>query len=281
MHVRTLRSWSHDAVVTYRALALDLDGTLLLPDGTVSAENRRQVAAAVGAGWHVVLATARWHQQAERIAHDLGLRDPIIACSGAEVRRLSDGKDLFDHRLPAAFAVELFQLCDSINGTMYAYQDHDVLIRSPDATARTDRSEVRVVRDLADAEPNPRCVLAWGDLAVAVAENLAPVWKDEVRFLNSMSGRGGPPILTLTGHGADKGVALRIACADLNIDPSAVVAFGDSDADIEMFRVAGASVAMGQASAKVQDAATWTTASNTQDGVAQAIERIMAGKDGA
>ena len=68
----------------------------------------RAVGAAVDAGWSVVLATARWYQLAERTARSLGLVDPVIACSGAEVRRLRDGVDLLDVRLPAAFTAELY-----------------------------------------------------------------------------------------------------------------------------------------------------------------------------
>ena len=97
--------------MSYRALALDLDGTLLGPDDTISARNRAAVEAAAAADWHVILATARWYQLAERTAHDLGLVDPVIACSGAEVRRLRDGADPFDDRLPANFTAAHDTLC--------------------------------------------------------------------------------------------------------------------------------------------------------------------------
>ena len=268
-------------MVTYRALALDLDGTLLGRDGSVSDGNRRAVKDAAGAGWHVVLATARWYQQAERIARDIGIVDPVIACSGAEVRRLRDGVDLFDRRLPAAFAAQLYDLCDDADGMAYVYQDRDVLLRSADGARRDDRPEVRHVRSLADADadPMPRCALVFGEaLSMLVLETLLPAWKDDVRFLNSMTGRGAR-VLTLTSQGADKGVALQIACADLGIALSEVVAMGDSETDVEMFRVAGASVAMGQASPAVQESATWVTTANTDDGVGRAIAQLLAGRN--
>ena len=70
--------------VPLRALAVDLDGTLLGPDGRVSERNRRALRAAREAGWHVVLATARWFQLAERTARRLELTTgPVVACSGA------------------------------------------------------------------------------------------------------------------------------------------------------------------------------------------------------
>jgi hydroxymethylpyrimidine pyrophosphatase-like HAD family hydrolase len=55
---------------------------------------------------------------------------------------------------------------------------------------------------------------------------------------------------------------------------------GDSETDVEMFRVAGASVAMGQASDVVREAATWVTASHGDDGVGLAIEGLLVGRGG-
>jgi Cof subfamily protein (haloacid dehalogenase superfamily) len=265
--------------MSFRALALDLDGTLLGPDDAVSSRNRAAVMTAAAAGWHVILATARWYQLAERTAHDLGLVDPVIACSGAEVRRLRDGADLFDVRLPAAFAAALYALCDRERGMAFVYQDRDVVLSTELPRSLQALPEVRRVDTLADgADPTPRCVLLFGDeLNTHVLETLPPVWRDDVRFLTSMTSRG-HAVLTLTSTEADKGLALQVACSDLEIPLSEVVAMGDSETDIEMFKVAGASVAMGQASAAVREAATWVTASHGDDGVGLAIEGLLEGR---
>ena len=265
--------------MTYRALALDLDGTLLQPDGTVSERNRHAVAAAAAAGWHIVLASARWYQLVERTAHDIGVVGPVISCSGADVRRLADGVDLFDVRLPAPFATALYDLCDDADGMALVCQDREVVLRSAGAAPRDEPPEIRRVPSLADAERTPRCALVYGDeLNALVRRTLLPRWEDDVRFLTSTSGRG-EGVLTLTSRGADKGRAVGIACADLGVDMADVVAMGDSTTDVEMFRVAGASVAMGQASPDVREAATWVTTANTDDGVGRAIEQLLDGHD--
>ena len=268
-------------MIVPRALALDLDGTLLGPDGAVSTRNRAAVEGAVAAGWHVILATARWYQLAERTARELGLVDPVIACSGAEVRRLSDGADLFDVRLPARFVDELYTTCDAADGMVMAYQDHDVVLRSPMAPGPA-APEMRHVTSLVGAaDPTPRGVLVFGtELGERIIADFQNEWRNDVRFLNSMTGWG-QGVLTLTGGEADKGLALGVACRDIGVDVSDVVAMGDSETDIEMFKVAGASVAMGQADASVRAAATWTTTGHDDDGVGRAIEQLLRGDEPA
>ena len=111
------------------ALAIDLDGTLLGPDDEVSERNRAAIKAARAAGLHVIIATARWYQNAERVAVKLDLHGPVIACSGAEVRRLPEGADLMDVRLPQSFAVQLFDVCDANRCIVSAALDDHVLMK--------------------------------------------------------------------------------------------------------------------------------------------------------
>jgi hydroxymethylpyrimidine pyrophosphatase-like HAD family hydrolase len=268
--------------VPFRALALDLDGTLLQPDDRVSDRNRRALRAAAEAGWEVVLATARWFQMAERTARSLDLSGVVIACSGAEVRRLSDGADLMDVRLPADFASALFELCDANRCVAWVPLDKEVLLRMDGGSPDNLPEEVRHVERLAAAAAvPPRLALIQGTrVNELILDTLRDEWDDRVRFMTSLSPRM-KSILTLTGAGADKGLALGVACDELGISPSEVVAIGDADNDIEMFRVAGASFAMGQASDEVRAAATAVTAPNAEDGVAVAVERLLAEGEGA
>jgi Cof subfamily protein (haloacid dehalogenase superfamily) len=265
--------------VRFRALALDLDGTLLRPDDTISERNVRALRAAEDAGWHIILATARWYQQAERAAALLGLTGPAIACSGAEVRRLSDGSDLMDVRLPWAFASAVYEICEANRSIVYAALDREVLMRAegPLPEGAELLPEMRYVERLTAEPPvKPRILLIQGTkVNQQIVEKLAPQWEHDVRFMTSLSPQS-KSLLTLTAAGAHKGVALGVACIELGLMPEDVVAIGDADNDIEMFKVAGGSFAMGQAAPEVQAAATAVTATNAEDGVAVAVERLLA-----
>ncbi len=259
-----------------QALAIDLDGTLLSSDESVSPRNQAAVHAAIEAGWQVIIATARWYQLAEEVASIFGVQGPVIACSGAEVRRLSDGADLLDVRLPLEFARALYPICDTTRCLAWVALDHEVLIKLDGDPASLPPPMQRVERLGDHATVAPRIALVQGGAAItAILDQLAGEWADRVQLFESFSSTGRRN-LAITAKGADKGTALRAACADLGLDPAQVVAFGDAHNDVEMFKIAGASFAMGQAADDVKAAASAVTAPNREDGVAVAIERLLA-----
>ena len=65
----------------YSLIALDIDGTLIGPDGRVSSANRRAVARAREAGVRVVLCTGRSWQESEDVADQAGC-DRVLVCQG-------------------------------------------------------------------------------------------------------------------------------------------------------------------------------------------------------
>ena len=108
---------------------------------------------------------------------------------------------------------------------------------------------------------------------------------------------GGPPLLQgaelmvhegdricLVGrNGSGKSTLLKVAADLIQSDggargfaPEAIVAIGDNQNDISMFEAVGLSIAMGNAADTVKAAATRVTGDNVSDGVAQAIERLLA-----
>ena len=67
----------------------------------------------------------------------------------------------------------------------------------------------------------------------------------------------------------------RIYKHALGIELSQVAALGDGQNDMEMLREAGLGIAMGNASDGVKSAADWITGTNDEDGVAQAVGRLV------
>ena len=74
---------------------------------------------------------------------------------------------------------------------------------------------------------------------------------------------------------ADKGRALGMLCQELGTSLDRCIAMGDSENDLEMLAAVGMPVAMGNATDEVKRLAHYITASNAEDGVAQAIYHLL------
>ena len=262
--------------MSFRAFAIDLDGTLLVGE-EVPEENIRALRQAHDAGFQVMIATARWVQMAQRVEQQIGIKGLVIACSGAQVYDPESGTDVFDERLPADFVAELYGICDSDRCVATVTVSDNVLLKldgEPDhAQVPAEMTWVPKLTGAADSLPRV-AVIQGNAINKRIRDELQPRYQDQVLFLNSI-GPTGKVLLTLTSAKASKGDALNAACRHLGITTDQVVAFGDSENDIEMVRAAGAAVAMGQADEHTKTEATHITGRNDEAGVAQAVYRIL------
>jgi hydroxymethylpyrimidine pyrophosphatase-like HAD family hydrolase len=92
------------------------------------------------------------------------------------------------------------------------------------------------------------------------------------------AGNYGTAELTVLPAGVSKGTALQQVGMQFGIPMQQVLALGDGLNDVSMFRVAGLSVAMGNAPKSLLRTAHAATASNSEDGAARAIERYVLGR---
>lgn len=88
-----------------------------------------------------------------------------------------------------------------------------------------------------------------------------------------------PFYLEVIPSAVNKGMGLRAACEAARLTPAQAVAFGDSENDIEMLRLAGLGVAMGNAEATVKAAADRVTLSNNDNGIAAVVKALLASDD--
>ena len=85
----------------------------------------------------------------------------------------------------------------------------------------------------------------------------------------------GALLVEISAAGVTKAFALAAHCAELGIRPEQVIAFGDMPNDVPMLRFAGLGIAVANAHPDALAAADEITASNDEDGVALALERLF------
>jgi Cof subfamily protein (haloacid dehalogenase superfamily) len=260
-----------------RLIALDLDGTLLTPGGTVSDGNRAAVADAVAAGVHIVLATSRWYLLAKRTTDSLGIASPIICNNGAMVRSPIDDARLLDLRVPAAPAAEIAAIADEAGyESMVTVDDVTYLLTRrpgvqqsmlPPGMVLTERLSGHISGDV-------EAFLFFGQEAcdgyrARIGDRYAGVLNMAYGYSETF-----PPYLNVVNAAADKGRALRLVCDHVGVPIAQAMAIGDAAPDLAMMRAAGLGMAMGNAPEDVKAQADVVGPGNADDGVAWAIREF-------
>ena len=257
-----------------RLIALDLDGTLLTPASTVSDGNAAAAREAVAAGVHIVLATARWYQLAKTTTDLLGITSPVICHNGAMIRSPIDDSSLLQLTVPAAAAAEIAGIADAAGYEgMVTVDDVTYLItRRPNVDpAKLPRGMVRTERLSDHVSGDVDAFLFFGREAVdGVQEALGGRYAGALNLASGYSATF-PPHLNIVHAGADKGRALAMVCEHVGVPLAEAMAIGDAAPDLEMMRVAGISMAMGNAPAEVKAQVDVVGPGNEDDGVAWAI----------
>lgn len=259
-------------------VALDLDGTLLHHDCTMSPRVRASVRALVDAGHHVVVATGRSLSGALPVAEQLGLdREHVVCSNGAMTVRL-DGAAPGGHEVVDVVTFDpwpvLVRLREVLPSAAYAVEDaHSRFLVAGAFPAGEIEHELTQV-DFADLEGvvATRVVVRSEQHSpedfIAIARDLG---LQEVSYAV-----GWTAWLDLAPSGVSKATALDAVRAGFGVPHAATVAIGDGRNDVEMLRWAARSAAMGQAPQEVKDAASEVTASVDEDGAALVLESLLA-----
>jgi Cof subfamily protein (haloacid dehalogenase superfamily) len=276
-----------------RLLALDIDGTLTDANFQVSSRNIAALRAAHEAGVEVILATGRRHDYAMPIAQELGFPIWLISSNGALIRS-SAGETFFTDRLPARTAAELIQYMDEFRGHAVltfdraadaSCEDSLVLERADELNntvsrwLEVNRPYIKFVSPLEDAlTEDPLQAMYCG--RVAAMEQLQQrlsqaAFLDKITVLKTQYDHRDLCILDILNRECSKGHALQRWAEKQGIPREQVMAIGDNHNDLEMLEFAGVAVVMENASQELKQNGWIVTGSNSDSGVAQAVEKIL------
>ena len=278
----------------YKLIALDVDGTLLDPTGMIRPRVRAAVQAAVAAGAVVTLATGRRHRPARKIAADLGIAVPLILYSGSIIYDPQTESALLHRPLPAEFvksALALLRQAGINGGVLQSPLRGERIVLGPlehDDPYIRDYATDPLRADLVERR-SPEALAAVEDPLVVVAAGPKQVARQLENLIRENESLG----CTLYGYrlrhtrvpelygydllplGHTKAIALDWLARHFGLELSQVMVVGDGLNDLEMLRVAGLGVAMGNAAPEVKAVAGAIVATNQDDGVAEAIERFV------
>jgi len=268
----------------FRLLVADIDGTLVTGDRRITPGVRAAVQAAREAGVRVCLATGRMWRSAEPYVRALGADPPAILYNGGLVYDFRTGTEWRRLHLEPAHARAVLEILRDIPQVQpHLYVGDQVYTGEMNAITERymhkDGLEVTAVGDLlAFLPPAPMKILIIGarpDLErVARAVAARPVAINMVFSEETY--------LEILPTGSSKGDALRFVAEHLGIPLRQTIAVGDNLNDLEMIRIAGLGVAMGNAPEALKIHAGYIAPTNEEEGLVDVIDRfVLGGEHGA
>ena len=261
----------------FRAIALDLDGTLTNHDKVVTPRTRQALLKAQELGTVIILASGRPTYGIVPVAECLELEKRggyILSYNGGNIVNAKTGEKLFSQFLPDAVIPILYKYAKEKNHALLGYAGNEIITEMPDdqyvkEESRINKMNIRKVDNLLDAlEPHPTKLLMTGD-----PTDMIKAEKELVEILGEKMDifRSAPFFLELVPKGIDKAQSLLRLLSKINLTPADLMAFGDGYNDLSMLKLAGVGVAMANAAPEVRADADYVTLSNEEDGVAEAL----------
>ena len=260
----------------YKAIFLDLDGTLFDDAKNVSIENKTAINMAEKKGVSVCLCSGRQKEFVKNIREKAGIDSQyIISSNGCEIYDLKNDEVLFSSNLEKSLVKKLYDYSEKQN----------YLIRLDTVHARyINKMEYEYSGEISLPDDVEKFINENDIIQVTICTKEESEIDESIEYVNSLNEyvkienryNAGNTYWDLWGiniinKNASKGNAIYGLCKYLNIDIKDSIAMGDDLNDISMIKQAGLGVAMGNALDEVKAIADEVTKTNNENGVAKII----------
>lgn len=267
--------------MTYKLLALDIDGTLTNSQKEITPTTFQAIQKAEKSGVKIILATGRPTYGVAPIAERLGMNEKggfVLSFNGGKITEWQSRKVMYECDLPREVLPSLYKTAKNNHVSIMTYHDKSVVsetIEDPyvQIEISLNHMEGRKVRNfLTDTNfPLPKCIITGEPPIIErLDKELNELWSEKLSIYRSE-----PFFLEIMPKGIDKAHSLSILLEKLNIKREEMIACGDGYNDIPMIQFAGTGVAMSNAQFDVLKIADYVTTSNDEEGVAKVIEKFI------
>lgn len=265
----------------YKAIVLDLDGTLTNDKKEITARTKAALMKAQELGVRIILASGRPTYGIEELAEELEIGrygGYVLAFNGGKVLEWATKQVVFEKTLEEEYVPILYNAAMEHGFQILTYQGkgiaasdiknkyvlHEAFINKMPVFWYEDflnQIQYPINKCLIVGDPNPLHDLE--EILVKQLENKMNIYRSAAFFLECV------PL------GIDKAASLDRLIHTLGIKQEELIACGDGYNDLSMIEYAGLGVAMANAAREVLDAANYVTYSNNEDGIAHIVDKFI------
>lgn len=262
-----------------RLIAIDLDGTLLHDDMTISNYSRQVIKKAQSRGYEIVVATGRMWDSAKAKADTLQLGNvPLICYTGAWIMMSETGEPVRQEGLSPDLASAILLESKKRGWNATSFMDDVIYMDKPNGTEKKYqkyRSKKPVYLGENFYHPEKLVTrIVFADPSLEKRMAIRQTVEDKFSGLVDVVFPG-DDFVDVHKKGVNKGAAVRFLCDQKGISPDEVMAFGNTENDVPLLRMAGFSYAVSNADEVAKKAARALCPSNEEDGVAKTIEDML------
>lgn len=265
----------------YKAVFIDIDGTLIRKDHSLSHVTIETIKKIKQLGIHVILVSARPYHGILSISDQLELSNiPIASLNGSYIRE--GNTILLNSKIDLNILKDLHNQLEKYNVSIIYYQQMKWFAESENQYTENEKkiTEVPLIIDdfnslaqrweLENNAPNKLLVVGEASEIQNIQSQIQPQFAASLNMCTSK-----PVYLEVMHIGSSKQDAIEYFLKHLKIKREEVIAIGDNFNDIEMIQFAGLGIAMGNAPDEVKSIADHITDTNNNDGVAKAIQKFI------
>ena len=272
-------------------IAIDLDGTLLSPSGTVTKRAKDAVHQALKSGLLVCFATGRNWTESRTVVEAVEHYSTAVFAGGAMVVDTERDVTLHKMMMDPALAAELSAHLEAEGHAVLALQDTDAAGVDYLVTGEAELNEATLAwTRVTDAKIRRVPRLSDHDHRHTVRVGIVAAREDVQRSTQTLTQQFGDRIvqqslyvpayrvevLEVFDPAVNKWQGILHVARHHGIDPGEIIAVGDDVNDIPMLRNAGLGVAMGNARPEIQAIAGRVIGTNADEGLAQFLEDLVA-----
>ena len=259
------------------AVLADVDGTLVTSEKALTPRAIQAVRQLHDRGVLFAVTSGRPPRGMAMLVEPLQLKGPIAAFNGGTIV-LPDMSVLDERTIPDEVSPAVIESIRACGLYAWIYRGTEWYVTDPDAPHA--QHEASTVQFQPTVVPSYDGLLERLVKIVGVSDDHDLVARCETEVRNRFgshvsAARSQLYYLDVTNPTANKGVVVERMSHYYQIPPDQIATLGDQPNDVLMFQRSGVSIAMGNASADVQRQATHVTASNEDEGFAQAIEQFI------
>lgn len=247
-------------------IAIDIDGTLRHNDGTISDFSKKVLKETKEQGHFVILTTARPRYHAKEVNKEINGSNEIICLNGAEIYDTNSDKVIHETFISNEEAIILYEYAkrnnikvvfniDSLEYVTKYRKNGNQILLTKNKEKIIEQSKIKEFMAIGEKEK----IKEFRKIMISKYNMNIFLNIDEKNY----------SYFVLISDLASKGAGVKFLAEYLKIAKEYIIAFGNDNNDISMFKASSTGVAVANATSELKEIASSITASNNADGVAK------------